>query len=156
VHKLMNKLHVKGFCKVDGTPTSKGAWTPLDLDQIISLYNGILWGLLNYYRFVDNFRKMNRIQYILRFSLAKTLAHKYKISMKQVFKKYGRNLEFKWTTAKGEERSIAFRENTDWTRQPDAFSTRPLEIDLLEWHRTLRSKSKLGYPGPTHQGFSKF
>lgn len=146
VRKLVERLHTKGFCKADGTPTSKGAWTPIDPNQIIGLYNSILWGLLNYYRFADNFGKMNRIQYILRFSLAKTLAHKYETSMKQVFRKYGRNLEFRWTTAQGEEKAVAFRENTAWTRRPDAFSIRPPDLDLLGWHRSLRSKSKLGYP----------
>src|SRR5262249_11651471 len=74
INKLIAKLHSKGFCDKDGYPQSKAGWTGLDADQIINLFNSNLWGLLNYYRFVNNFGALSRIQHILRFSLAKTLA----------------------------------------------------------------------------------
>jgi hypothetical protein len=74
--QLVERLHHQGFCDAEGFPTAQKRWFLLDADQIIGLYNGILRGLLNYYRFVDNFASLSRIQYILRYSLAKTLAQK--------------------------------------------------------------------------------
>jgi group II intron reverse transcriptase/maturase len=66
--RLVERLHQKGFCDAQGAPTSQKKWLLLDADQIIRLYNSILRGLLNYYRFVDNFASLSRIQYILRYS----------------------------------------------------------------------------------------
>lgn len=76
--ELIKKLHSKGFCTAKGQPTTKLGWIHLDAEQIITLYNGINRGIQNYYRFADNFGQLVRIQYILKFSLAHTLAAKYK------------------------------------------------------------------------------
>jgi group II intron reverse transcriptase/maturase len=146
IDKLVAKLHAKGFCDKVGFPGSKAGWTLLDANQIITLFNSNLWGLLNYYRFVDNFGAMSRIQYILRFSLAKTLAHKFKTSMRKIFRKYGKNLCFHWQLPNGTIREIAFKENTDWSVQCDAYMVNPPNIDQLRWHVTLRTRSKLGFP----------
>jgi group II intron reverse transcriptase/maturase len=144
--KLVERLHQKGFCDAEGDPTSQTKWLLLDADQIIGLYNSILRGLLNYYRFVDNFASLSRIQYILRYSLAKTLAHKYRRSMCEIFRKHGRNLRFEWQLRSGERKFVAFAENTDWTVKTDAFVTHPPDLDLLGWHARLRTRSKLGFP----------
>jgi nicotine oxidoreductase len=146
IRKLVERLHRKGFCDSEGFPSSKKAWVALDADQIIRLYNSILHGLLNYYRFADNFAALSRIQYILRFSLAKTLAHKYRRSMKAMLKKHGRNLHFQWKLSDGRDREISFAENTDWQVKTDAFADNPADPDLLAWQVTLRTKSKLGFP----------
>lgn len=144
--KLVERLHQRGFCDANGFPTSQTKWLWLDADQIIGLYNSILRGLLNYYRFVDNFATLSRIQYILRYSLAKTLAHKYRRSMKQIFQKHGRNLRFEWQLPNGERKFVRFAENTDWTVKTEAFLTHPSNPDLLGWHARLRTRSKLGFP----------
>jgi group II intron reverse transcriptase/maturase len=144
--KLVAKLHNKGFCDKLGFPSSKTAWTVLDADQIIRLFNSNLWGLLNYYRFVDNFSAMSRIQYILRFSLAKTLAHKFRTSMAKLFRKHGKNLCFRWMLPTGKLREVSFEENTDWTIKRDTYMERPPNIDLLRWQTALRSRSKMGFP----------
>jgi group II intron reverse transcriptase/maturase len=146
IRKLMERLHRKGFCDSEGFPSSKKAWVGLDADQIIRLYNSILHGLLNYYRFADNFAALSRIQYILRFSLAKTLAHKYRRTMKAMLKKHGRNLHFQWKLSDGRDREVSFAENTDWQVKTDAFAVHPADPDLLAWQVTLRTKSKLGFP----------
>jgi hypothetical protein len=144
--KLVERLHQKGFCDADGWPTSQRRWFQLDADQIIRLYNCILHGLLNYYRFVDNFASLSRIQYILRFSLAKTMARKFQLSMRQVFQKHGHNLRFQWERPDGTTYSVEFHENTDWSVDKEAFSTHPPDLDLLGWQTSLRTKSALGYP----------
>jgi hypothetical protein len=146
ISRLVDKLHSKGFCDTEGYPSSKAGWIGLDADQVIMLFNSNLWGLLNYYRFVNNFGAMSRIQYILRFSLAKTMAHKFRITMKAVFRKHGRNLRFCWTTSDGRTRETRFRENTDWSTKLDAFMTNPPNIDLLSWQWALRTRSKMGFP----------
>jgi len=146
INRLIDKLHNKGFCDTDGNPTSKAGWTLLDADQIIQLFNSNLWGLLNYYRFTNNFGVMSRIQYILRFSLAKTLAHKYRTKTKVLFRKHGHNLRFSWQKADGSIREVSFKENTDWSTKLDAFMVNPPDIDLLSWQWRLRTRSKLGFP----------
>ncbi len=35
IGKLVKRLHEKGFCKSDGTPISKAAWTYLEVDQVM-------------------------------------------------------------------------------------------------------------------------
>jgi hypothetical protein len=146
IKRLIQKLHAKGFCEKDGYPISRRGWTPLDVDQIVGLYNSILRGLLNYYRFANNFSRLGRIQYILRFSLAKTLAHKLRVSMPRLFRQRGRNLRFRWERSDGRTREVRFAENTDWTVDLHGFAKNPANIDLLAWHKALRTRSKLGFP----------
>jgi group II intron reverse transcriptase/maturase len=144
--ELVERLHRKGFCDAEGYPTSQKRWLLLDADQIIRLYNSILRGLLNYYRSVDNFASLSRIQYILRYSLAKTLAHKYRRTMAEMFRRHGRNLRFEWQLRDGGRKSVDFAENSDWTVKTDAFAAHPPNLDLLGWHTQLRTRSKLGFP----------
>lgn len=144
--KLVEKLHHKGFCTQEGYPTSKSGWTLLDADQILNLFNSINRGVLNYYRFTHNFASLSRIQYILRHSLAKTLAHKYRTTVGNIFRRHGRNLRFCWRLPNGKEREIQFAENTDWRKNTKAFMINSPRIDVFGWHVTLREKSKLGFP----------
>ncbi len=81
---LIKKLHTKGFCTVTGQPTTQTEWIYLEAEQLILLYNGINPGIQNYYRFTDNFSYLTQIQYILKFSLAHTLAAKYQCSLRQI------------------------------------------------------------------------
>jgi Type II intron maturase len=99
--KLIQRLKEKGICTAEGKPIDKRGWRVLDTEQIIALYSSINRGIQNYYRFVDNWRRLSRIHYILRFSLAQTLARKYKITVKQVFKRFGKDLHI---TIEGKDR----------------------------------------------------
>ena len=78
--KLLKRLHDRGFCTKEGKPIPKSGWAFLDTDQIILLYSSVNRGIQNYYRFVDNWAQVQRIQYILQYSLAMTLGRKYNIS----------------------------------------------------------------------------
>src|SRR5262249_1932948 len=120
INLLIDKLHAKGYCRKDGNPPSKEGRVERDTEHLITLSNRTLWGLLNYYRFAHNFSRMSRIQYVLRFSLAKTLTHKYKTTMRRVFRKHGKNLRFQWTLPDGQTREVPFRENTDWSKDTKA------------------------------------
>jgi len=143
---LIKKLHAKGFCTATGHPKTKTEWTHLEPDQLILLYNGINRGLQNYYRFTDNFSNLTRIQYILKFSLAYTLATKFKCSLHQIFKRFGSVPTIQVSKDSKQERHITFYNNTDWEKQRNGFLIGRTDVDLLRWSLRLRSRSKLGKP----------
>jgi len=144
MNRLVKKLEERGFCTMSGEPIDKGGWQHLDIDQIIELYTSTNRGIQNYYRFVDNWREVSRIQYILEYSLAKTLASKLKISVAQVFDKYGDTISVKIKGAKG-ERTVKFYKNTDWKTARAAFTDSP-HVDLVRTAVRMRTHSKLGRP----------
>jgi group II intron reverse transcriptase/maturase len=141
--KLIKRLSQKGFCDGRGNPTHKAAWTVLDEDQIVSLYSSINRGIQQYYRPADNFGQLTRVQYILKYSLAKTLASKKKTSITSVMR--GRDISVQVRTEKGQVRNITFYRNTDWAVKRDAFKDSP-EVDLVTMNVRLRTRSKLGLP----------
>jgi nicotine oxidoreductase len=141
--KLIKRLSQKGFCDGKGNPTHKAGWTVLDEDQIVSLYSSINGGIQQYYRPADNFGQLTRVQYILKYSLAKTLATKKKTSITRVMR--GRDISVQVRTEKGQVRNIAFFRNTDWAVKRDAFKDSP-EVDLVTMNVRLRTRSKLGLP----------
>jgi hypothetical protein len=147
VDSLIQRLHRRGFCTTTGESVTKLGWTNLDPEQIISLYSGINRGIQNYYRFVDNVDGLIRVQYILRFSLARTLAAKYKLSVKKVFVRFGNNIT---VTVKGRDgkrnRSVSFYLNNDWEKKRMAFSTSNTAVDLVQMAIRMRTRSKLGRP----------
>ena len=89
-----HSLNERGFCTKKGKPTPKSGWAYLDVEQLILLYSGINRGIQNYYRFADNWAQVQRIQYILHYSLAMTLGRKFKISTPKVFKRFGKTLSY--------------------------------------------------------------
>jgi group II intron reverse transcriptase/maturase len=144
---LIKKLSTKGFCTVTGQPTTKKEWIHLEGDQLILLYNGINRGIQNYYRFTDNFSYLTRIQYILQFSLAHTLAAKYKCSHRQIFKRFGKTPTIQVPAKDGnKERCIPFYYNSDWKKRRNGFHIGRANVDRLRWSIRLRSRSKLGMP----------
>ena len=145
--ELIKKLHGKGFCTVTGQPTTKLGWIYLDADQIITLFNGINRGIQNYYRFADNFGHLTQIQYILKFSLAKTLAAKYKRSVSQIFRRFGKVPTIIIKAKDGKrDRHIVFYSNSDWKKQRNGFQVGQEKVDRLQWSVTMRTRSKLGMP----------
>ena len=69
-------------------------WRPLSHAQIITLYNGVLRGYLNYYSFVDNYsRLVGFIRWMIYTSCAKLLASKYNLSVVGVLGKFGKNMK---------------------------------------------------------------
>jgi group II intron reverse transcriptase/maturase len=148
LNKLIKRLSQRGFCTAKGFPTAKAGWAYLDTDQIIQLYSSVNRGIQNYYGFVDNWSMLNRIQYILRYSLAKTLAMKYKISLPKVFKRFGNDLA---VTIKGKEgkkdREVIFHANHNWSKDRDAFQGSSVpDVDQVRMATQMRTRSKLGLP----------
>ncbi|HVU69965.1 MAG TPA: reverse transcriptase domain-containing protein, partial [Ktedonobacteraceae bacterium] len=143
MEKLIQRLHQKGFCDKKGRPLHKAAWMQQDEDQIIAQYSAVNRGLQQYYRPTDNWNEMSRVQYILKFSLAKTLAAKRQRPMTQVIR--GKDISIKVKRARGQERTVTFYRNTDWSVRRGAFTDSP-EVDLVRMHIRLRTRSKLGWP----------
>jgi hypothetical protein len=147
IDSLIQRLHNRGFCTTTGEHTTKLGWTNLDPEQIISLYSGINRGIQNYYRFVDNIDSIARIQYILKFSLARTLAAKYKISVKKVFARFGSNITVTVKAQDGKkDRCVSFYLNNDWEKKRNGFQTNDTKVDLVQMALRMRSRSKLGKP----------
>jgi nicotine oxidoreductase len=144
--KLVQRLGEKGFCNAEGNPASRQGWAVLDASQILSLYNSVLWGILNYYSFAGNYAELSRIQYILLHSGAKTLACKYKTSVKKIFRRHGKTLTFTVRGTDGKERKFSFRLETDWSNQPSRFMRGEGRTPNLLINVNLRTRSKLDSP----------
>jgi len=58
-------------------------------DAIIVLYNSVYRGIINYYRFVDNFNDLSaKVHYILKNSCAKLLTAKFKANRRVIFTRH--------------------------------------------------------------------
>ena len=93
--RIIKRLADKGFCTVDGFPLSYKKLTRYDDYTIVQRFNAVQTGLINYYCLCDNSSFFHRVDYILRYSLAKTLAHRHKSSCHKIFLKHGRTLVYK-------------------------------------------------------------
>jgi group II intron reverse transcriptase/maturase len=145
--RLLAKLAEERFIKFKNHKPfalSKRSYVHLDPDEIVRRYNAIKRGLFNYYKPVMNLSVLRHIDYLLRLSLAKTLAHKYRTSMKQQFQKRGKSLTVK-KEVKGQIWTVSYWEQ-DLQRNMFAFSTNPRELDSLFVRFQKTTKSKLGLP----------
>jgi hypothetical protein len=97
--KILTKLANEGFLKnfqlgKKINPNAKTEWIFLEQPGIISRYNQMTRGLLNYYSIATNRYAFHLIvNFILKHSCAKTLARKYNLrSRYKVFAKFGKIL----------------------------------------------------------------
>nr|QWW92535.1 maturase K [Amphidium sp. 49156] len=88
---LIQLLAKEKFCDILGHPISKLAWTTLTDDEIFNRFDQIWRNFFYYYSGCKNKKNLYQVQYILRFSCAKTLACKHKSTIRYVWKKYGSN-----------------------------------------------------------------
>lgn len=121
----------------------------LDIEQIIMLYSSINRGMQNYYRFADNWRRMSQIQYILHFSLVKTLAVKLNMTCKKVFKRFGKEISV-MIEAKDDQSGprSPFLLQSGLDQRPRSLISRGKgrDIDMLHTSISMRTRSKLGKP----------
>jgi len=103
-----------------------------DTDYTIILrYQSVLQGLYNYYCLATNVaQRMHRIKYILELSLAKTLAHKHRLSVNKIYQKYlsinkVNNLQILQVSVErpGKESLIATFGGFMFVRKPEGFGT---------------------------------
>nr|WGO00073.1 maturase K [Aongstroemia schreberiana] len=88
---LIQLLAKEKFCNILGHPISKLAWTTLTDDEIFNRFNQIWRNFFYYYSGCKSKKNLYQVQYILRFSCAKTLACKHKSTIRYVWKKHGSN-----------------------------------------------------------------
>ena len=96
IDKVTKKLMNNGFME-KGRPYPKFTWMSEPKDAIILLYNSVYRGIIQYYRFADNFNKLSaKVHYVLKESCARLLAAKYKAGTQaKIFTTYGKNLKGK-------------------------------------------------------------
>lgn len=99
--KIVTDLFKKGYCDKNGFPLAYKKWTIFDDHLIVQLFNTVRSGLINYYCLIDNSDQFFRLDYILRYSLAKTLAQRHKTSMAKIFKKHSRVINIEYTNSQG-------------------------------------------------------
>jgi hypothetical protein len=85
---LIGLLAREGFCDALGHPIGNLAWSTLTDEGIFNRFNQIWRNLFYYYSGCQNRKNLYHVQYILRFSCAKTLACKHKNMIRSVWKKY--------------------------------------------------------------------
>lgn len=94
--KIYKKLTNTGFMHAKyKTGTPKFLWYHNSKDTILTLYNSVLRGYLNYYSFTHNYSRVaSSLEFILKTSCAKLLAAKFKLrSVLKVINKYGPDLK---------------------------------------------------------------
>nr|QIA60058.1 hypothetical protein [Radula japonica] len=94
MRKVINRLAEKGFCDKSGHPKPNFAYFQYPQTYSVARIASILRGLANYYHLANSKRRcVTRLSYILRTSLAKTYAAKFKLgTAAKVFAKGGRDL----------------------------------------------------------------
>lgn len=96
--RVLSKLRTLGITKGDNYyPIGKRPWAQLDEFQIVQKYKSMFEGLYNHYRGCDSLVPLNRLDYIYRYSCAKTIAVRKRKTMPQIFNMYGPELKIKKT-----------------------------------------------------------
>lgn len=92
--KVIRRLAEKGFCDKSGNPKPNFKYYQYPQDKSVRAVGNILRGLADYYHLADSKRQcVNRLSYIMRSSLAKNYAAKFKLgSSAKVYKRGGKDL----------------------------------------------------------------
>jgi len=97
--KWVNKLKQYNMLKIINVKGQKEKWKPLEKaelaflkpNEIVMKYNEQIRGLYNYYKLANNVSVLNKYYYIAEYSMCKTLALKYRITMTKAKLKFTRN-----------------------------------------------------------------
>jgi hypothetical protein len=88
--RLYNNVKNLGICKGEELrPIGKRAWAALDEFQIVQKYHSIFLGLVTHYTKCSTYHPLNRLDYIFKYSCAKTIATRKRLTLPQVLSKYG-------------------------------------------------------------------
>lgn len=98
--KWKNKLHELKVMQVKWDENrSRDFWRPMHRNEllnstdieIVSQYNSEIRGLYNFYRIAENVGTLSKFYYMMRYSMLKTFAGKYRTTVTKIKKKYMRN-----------------------------------------------------------------
>jgi len=88
--RIINRLHTKGFCDIQGFPISIPWLSNLEPTVIVERFNASITGLTQYYaEWISHPYELSRWIYILRYSCLKTLAQKFRTTLNKIFLRYG-------------------------------------------------------------------
>lgn len=119
--RLLRSLKDNGFCDHKFFPIAVKRFGNFDDRFIVLRFNAVRLGLINYYCLTDNSNPFWQIDYILRYSCAKTLAHKHKTSINKIFKKHGIQLRIETVkTSKSGENKLSMTEMKKFKTFPPA------------------------------------
>lgn len=117
--KWLNRLLSYGALKIN-LVEGKEVWEPtrrpglmrLDDIEILNQYNAEVRGLYNYYRLAHNVSVLNSFLYVMKFSMYKTFAGKYRTSMRKIIHKYSRDGNFivSYPTKKGTKSTVFYNQ----------------------------------------------
>ena len=126
--KWVNKLKQYNMLKVVNTKGQREVWKPLERkelaylkpNEIVMKYNEQIRGLYNYYKLASNVSVLNKYYYIAEYSLYKTMALKYRITMTKAKLKFTRNGVFSVTyqTANGIKEAILYNKGFAKSKKP--------------------------------------
>lgn len=119
---ILRKLRENGMCKGNSYPIGISRLLREPPEEIIKYGNQVLRGLLTQQRGCYNFFEGWRIQYVVMFSIAKTLARKFDISLKKVFARFGSSLSVSYRNAKDKACSVSLALYKSFARQKDFFA----------------------------------
>ena len=119
---ILKKLRENGMCKDNVYPIGISRLLREPPEEIIKYGNQVLRGLLTQQRGCYNFFEGWRIQYVVMFSIAKTLARKFDISAKKVFARFGSSLSVSYRNAKDKVCSVSLALYKSFARQKDFFA----------------------------------
>ncbi|MDR3288468.1 MAG: group II intron reverse transcriptase/maturase [Peptococcaceae bacterium] len=94
--KWIGKLLDYGVLKISRGENGGEKWKPLQRDdymylaphEIVMQYNAQIRGIYNYYRLASNVSVLSKFRYVMEYSMYKTLAGKYQITMTKAKLKY--------------------------------------------------------------------
>lgn len=120
--------------------TKDGKWEPahrtelINLDdlEILETYNSEIRGLYNYYKMAINVSSLNSFMYIMRYSLFKTFAAKYRTSKSRIIRKYCLNQQVNkfrvtYSTKNGTKERFIYNEGFKYV----ADATKKADVDKI-------------------------
>jgi group II intron reverse transcriptase/maturase len=121
MEKWRDKLFSLGTLEID----PNGKWNPIhrselinnDDLEILSIYNSEIRGFYNYYKLASNVHTLSKFHYVMKYSMLKTFANKYKSHISAMNKKFSiaGKIAIKYETTKGPK--IRFFYNEGFRKQ---------------------------------------
>ena len=127
--KWMKRLISYGALKINlvegkevWEPTRRAGLMRLDDIEILNQYNAEVRGLYNYYRLAHNVTVLNGFLYVMKFSMYKTFAGKYRTSMRKIIRKYCKDRDFivSYPTKNGMKTAVFYNQGMRHNDKVDA------------------------------------
>lgn len=147
--EIVKKLEGKDFISCKGgrwLPKSIGKFTALPVRDIIVRYLAILNGITNYYSFADNKPRLNKIHWVLKESLRKTISRKLRYNQKKFLHSFGRNITLTIKRQDKVQKRISFQ-CPDFKRTPMLFlGAASFKDPYSIVERWIRTRDSFGQP----------